>query len=130
MKDKLLELLNNTHSPYSNYPVSCILVTKDGKEFSGVNVENAAGTSVCAERNAIHAAIAAGYKIGEFSQINFMTKKLTVPCFSCRQVFTEFFQNDVEIFAYDTLGNIKKYSMNDLCPYPFTKEDLVWKVGL
>lgn len=125
MKEKLIKLLENSHSPYSNYPVSCILVTNDGKEFVGVNVENAAGTSLCAERNAIHNAISAGYKKNDFKELHFMSKRLTVPCFSCRQVFTEFFYTKMNVIAYDTLGNTKNYTIEELCPYPFTEDDLL-----
>ena len=53
MKEKLTKLLANAYSPYYKFPVSAIVVMKDEKEFCGVNVENANGTSICAERNAI-----------------------------------------------------------------------------
>ena len=63
MKDKLIKLLNNSYSPYSNFRVASIVVMNDGKEFSGVNVENASyGATICAERSAILSAISAGYK--------------------------------------------------------------------
>ena len=53
MKEKLLNLLNNSYSPYSTFKVAAILVTKDGQEFKGVNVENASyGATICAERSA------------------------------------------------------------------------------
>jgi len=69
MKEKLQALHKNSYSPYFHYPVSAIVVMKDGKEFCGVNVENANGTSICAERNAIHTAVANGYKRGDFEEI-------------------------------------------------------------
>ena len=53
MKERLEELLKNAYSPYYNFKVAAIVVTKDGNLFGGVNVENANGTSICAERNAI-----------------------------------------------------------------------------
>ena len=63
MREKLISLLNNSYSPYSKFRVSAIVVMKDGKFFNGVNVENASyGGSICAERNAINAAISNGYK--------------------------------------------------------------------
>ena len=62
MKEKLLNVLKNAYSPYYNFKVAAIVVTNDGNMFSGVNVENANGTSICAERNAIAAAVASGYK--------------------------------------------------------------------
>ena len=41
MKDKLLKLLENSYSVYSHFPVAAIVVAKDGREFNGVNVEDA-----------------------------------------------------------------------------------------
>ena len=73
MKEKLLELHKNSYAPYSKFPVSAVVVCKDGKEFYGVNVEDAstrAGT--CAERCALFSALAAGYKKGDFKEINIM----------------------------------------------------------
>ena len=65
MKEKLLNLHKNSYSPYSNFPVSAIVVTKDGREFSGVNVEDASyRAGACAERVAIFSALASGVKKG------------------------------------------------------------------
>ena len=58
MIDKLRELAKNSYSPYSNFRVATIVIMKDGNEFKGVNVENAAyGSSICSERSAILSAI-------------------------------------------------------------------------
>ncbi len=73
MKEKLIKLLSNSYSPYSKFRVASIAVMKDGKEFCGVNVENASyGASICAERNAINSAIAAGYKKYDFESLYVM----------------------------------------------------------
>ena len=57
MKEKLLALHKNSYAAYSNFPVSSIVVTKDGREFSGVNVEDASyRAGACAERVAIFSA--------------------------------------------------------------------------
>lgn len=54
MKEKLVSLLNHSYSPYSHFRVAAIVVMKDGREFNGVNVENASyGATICAERSAI-----------------------------------------------------------------------------
>ena len=63
MKDKLFKLHQNSYVPISHFPVSACVVTRDGREFFGVNVEDAstrAGT--CAERSAIFHAITDGVK--------------------------------------------------------------------
>ena len=68
MYEKLLNLLNNSYCPYSNFRVSAIAIMNDLKEFSGVNVENASyGACICAERSAIVSAISNGYKKGDFN---------------------------------------------------------------
>ncbi len=125
MKEKLTKLLSNAYSPYYNFKVAAILVTKDDKEFVGVNVENANGTSICAERNAIASAIAAGYKKGDFKQIYIMleNKKIGYPCFACRQVLLEFF--DKETLITSVGENMEEtHTIGELCPYPFDSEDL------
>lgn len=131
MKEKLLNVLKNAYSPYYNFKVAAIVVTNDGNMFSGVNVENANGTSICAERNAIAASVASGYKKGDFKEIYVMLEKgMGTPCFACRQVLLEFMEMDKKVICMDTAGNTKVYKISDLCPYPFGSEDLKWEVGL
>lgn len=122
MKEKLVNLLNNSYSPYSNYKVAAIVVMKDGKEFNGVNVENVSyGATICAERVAINSAISAGYKKHDFESIYIInsTNDISVPCFICRQVFLEFFELSKEVICININGNEKIYKISDLCPYPF-----------
>jgi len=132
MKEKLLKLLENSYSPYSNFPVSAIVVMKDGKEFNGVNVENASyGAAICAERNVFTTAIAYGYKPKDFEKLYIMTKgNVSTPCFICRQFITELFDKDKEVVCMNELGEEKVYKVSDLCPYPFNEDDLKWKVVL
>lgn len=126
MVEKLIELNKNAYSPYYNFNVSAIIVTKDLKEFVGVNVENINGTSICAERNAIHNAISNGYKRGDFKELNIMvnSEKISTPCFSCRQVMLEFFDEDSIIRCFNKNGDYKEYKLKELCPYPFESEDI------
>lgn len=128
MKEKLLNLSNNSYSPYSNYRVATILVMNDGKEICGVNVENAAyGSSICSERSAIVSAISMGYKKGDFKELHCMcadSSRVSTSCFGCRQVISEFFDKDADIYFYSKEGEMKKYKVSELCPYPFDSEDL------
>ena len=69
MKDdkELIELARNAagnaYAPYSGLNIGAVLLADDGKIFAGVNVENSSyGLTICAERNALAAAVAAGYK--------------------------------------------------------------------
>ena len=127
MKDKLLELQKNAYCPYSNFPVAAIVVTKDLKEFYGVNVEDASTRAgSCAERVALFSMISAGYKKGDVKEINVMTSsdKIGTPCFVCRQMLVELCDKDVLVNCYDKLGNVKTYTVSELCPYPFDEDDL------
>ena len=127
MVEKLLELHKNSYTPISHFPVSSCVIMKDGKEFYGVNVDDAstrAGT--CAERNAIFSAITAGYKKGDFKEVHVMISsgKIGTPCFVCRQMINELFDRDSKIICYSTNGEYKTYTVEELCPYPFGEEDL------
>ena len=127
MKDKLLELLNKSYSPYSNFSVACIVVMNDNKEYTGVNIENASyGATICAERVAIFKAISDGYRKGDFKEIHIMCNSLKISssCFLCRQVFTEFLLPDNKIILYNNLGENKEYTVSTLCPLPFNEDDL------
>ena len=127
MKEKLLELLKNSYSPYSHFPVASIVVTKDQKEFSGVNIEDASyRAGACAERVALFSCIAAGYKKGDIKEINLMVSsgKISTPCFVCRQMILELCDKETLINCYDVDGNMKTYTIEDLCPHPFSEEDL------
>lgn len=126
MKEKLEEIVKNAYSPFYNFKVGCIVVMKDGKEFKGVNVENANGTSICAEKHAIGSAVAEGYKKGDFDKLYIMfdNGEFGVPCFSCRQVILEFFEMDARIISINKLGEERIFSVEELCPYSFGVEDL------
>ena len=127
MIDKLKGLLERSYSPYSNFPVSAIVVMKDGSEFGGVNVEDASTRAgSCAERVAMFSAISAGYKKGDFKEIHVMVSsgKVGMPCFVCRQMLVELFDLDSKVFCYSTNGEVKGFTVSDICPYPFSGDDL------
>ena len=127
MRDKLIKLLDNSYSPYSHFRVAAILVCKDGREFNGVNVENAAyGASICAERSAILSAVSNGYKKGSFKELYVMcdNTKIGMPCFNCRQVFVELFDKTMPVICMNPQGESIIKTVEELSPYPFDEEDL------
>lgn len=127
MKEKLIEVLKNSYSPYSHFKVAAIAVMKDGTEFKGVNIENASyGVSNCAERSAIYSAVSAGYKRHDFEKLYVMCNSKTIgtPCFICRQVISEMFEQDKEVICLNPTGEEKKFLVSDLCPFPFNDESL------
>lgn len=127
MVERLQRLLKNSYSPYSHFAVSAIVLMKDGTEFKGVNVENASyGAGICAERSAITSAISAGYGKDDFRSLNIMVSsdKVSTCCFLCRQVINEFFSGSSLIHCFNINGEEKTYTVSELCPYPFSEDDL------
>jgi cytidine deaminase len=85
------EVREKAHAPYSQFKVGAALLSKDGRVFTGCNVENLSyGLTICAERVAIGSAVAAG--VTEFQTVAVVadTDVPISPCGACRQVMAEF----------------------------------------
>ena len=127
-RQELISLANqvrsNAYTPYSNYKVGAALLTKSGKIFTGVNVENAAyPATICAERSAVFSAVSAGER--EFEAIAVVTRNGGTPCGSCRQVLSEF-GLDIEVLLADENENLlQKSTIEELLPGAFLRRDLV-----
>ncbi|NCB41514.1 MAG: cytidine deaminase [Clostridia bacterium] len=82
--------VSNAYAPYSKFQVGAALLTKAGRVFTGVNVENSSfGATICAERTAYVKAISEGYK--EFEAIAVVSNQGKAwPCGICRQFMYEF----------------------------------------
>ena len=111
----------NAYCPYSQFPVGAAILTVGGKTFQGCNVENASlGLSICAERNAIAAAVNAGLLPGGLAAVALvMTEGLATPCGACLQVIAEFAAPECSIICSDLTGEVEYYSLNDLLPQAF-----------
>jgi cytidine deaminase len=101
----------HSYSPYSRYAVGAVVVTNDGREFAGANVENAAyPLTQCAEKTAIGAAATAGYRPGDLAAIAINAS----PCGGCRQWLYEWRIPQVSFRRAD--GSIATYAAADLLP--------------
>jgi cytidine deaminase len=114
----------NAYAPYSNYPVGAAVLTQSGKIFSGCNIENAAYPSgLCAERVAIFKAVSEGER--EIVAVVVVTGNGASPCGACRQVISEFAEDDAVIVLAPARGKQrKKFSMKQILPDRFTHKHL------
>ena len=79
----------NAYAPYSVYPVGAAVLGSDGAIYTGCNVENISfGLTMCAERVAIGAMIAAGCR--KVTEVAIATRDGGSPCGMCRQTLAEF----------------------------------------
>ncbi|HFU4116267.1 TPA: cytidine deaminase [Streptococcus suis] len=119
--DLVVENSRHAYVPYSHFPVSAVLVAKDGQIFTGVNIENASfGLTNCAERTAIFKAVSEG--VLDFSEIVIYgeTEKPISPCGACRQVMAEFFEQDLKVTLVAKDKSTVEMTVGELLPYSFT----------
>lgn len=119
-----LEIKNKAYTPYSNFNVGCVVKTKTGKIYKGVNIENASySPTLCAERNALSTAITDGER--DFAYIVVTgDSEYTYPCGVCRQFIREFADSETKIIVAKDVENYKTYTIDNLLPYSFSKKDL------
>lgn len=113
-----VEARENSYSPYSHFAVGAAVRTAAGKIYKGCNIENGSyGLTVCAERNAIFAAVGAGES--ELTELCVVadTSGPVSPCGACRQVMSEFKINRIILTILK--GDVKEMSLEEILPYGF-----------
>ena len=111
------------YAPYSNYPVGAALLSKSGRIYDGVNIENAAyPMAICAERTAIFKAVSEGER--EFEAIAVVTRDGGSPCGACRQVLAEFGVETVVLIANDSGEVVWETTVEELLPGAFLPSNL------
>jgi cytidine deaminase len=128
MRRRLVSLaidnMKYAYVPYSNYPVSAVLLTQSGEIYTGVNIENAAyPVTICAERVAVFKAVSEGVK--DYLAIAVVTNNGGTPCGSCRQVLAEFGLDTIVIIADKNGKVILEQSVAQLLPGAFRADDLI-----
>ena len=109
----------NAYAPYSAFNVGAACLTRNGRVYSGANVENASyGLSICAERSAIFHAVGAGERDVAAVAIFTPTPRPVTPCGACRQVICEFGE-DVEVVACSEDGTLARWTAAELLPHRF-----------
>jgi cytidine deaminase len=123
MSRELLEearnLVARSYAPYSGFRVAAVLEDSTGHLHGGVNVENSSlGISMCAERAALFAAVAAGSR--SFRRLLVHSPDgAPLPCGACRQALWEFCTGKMRILVADEDGRITEYRLEDLLPEAF-----------
>jgi cytidine deaminase len=124
-RQRLLRLaraaMKNAYAPYSRFRVGAAILLRDGRTFSGCNVENASyGLTICAERNAIFCAVAASSKKPEIVAAIVVNHRglPCSPCGACRQVLAEF--GPRAIVWYPGPGGMTQRTMRELLVDGFT----------
>jgi cytidine deaminase len=120
--DRLIEAAHRAqaqaYAPYSKFPVGAAVLGVDGRVFLGCNVENSSfGLTVCAERNAVAAALVGGTQPAAVAVV--VNGKAVAPCGACRQVLAEFDPAMPVVLASATDGDQRVTSLEALLPGAF-----------
>ena len=109
------------HAPYSRFQVGAAVLDEGGRIHAGCNVENASyGLTICAERNAVAAAVAAGAK--SLRAVAVVTRERhppATPCGACRQVLAEFGGDDLPVLLAGPTGPAQEQTLGALLPQAF-----------
>ena len=114
----------NAYCPYSSYPVGAAVLDTEGSVHVGCNVENASsGLTVCAERNAVAAMVAAGGR--KVTELVVVTSNGALPCGACLQVISEHAAApDIPLRVYldGPDPTARTFPLNALLPEPFRRQ--------
>lgn len=106
----------HAYAPYSKFQVGAALETEDGTVFTGCNVENLSfGLTICAERVAIGAAVAAGHKAFRRLVVCSDSREPVTPCGACRQVMAEFC-GDLDVLSVNLNDDYYRATLAMLLP--------------
>ena len=121
--EKAQQAYQKAYAPYSQFQVGAALLTEQGQIFTGCNVENVSyGLTICAERNAIAAAVATeGGKEMKIQAIAIANSHQIPcsPCGACRQVIAEFAKKNTIVIFLGQQG-LETSTITELLPQGFS----------
>ncbi|MDO9499479.1 cytidine deaminase [Falsiroseomonas sp.] len=117
---------DHAYAPYSRFRVGAALLCDDGTIQPGCNLENASyGATICAERVAVGAAIAAGRRRFRAIAIAGPAGIALSPCGICRQVLSEFSPDGaLRVVMRTADGSVRETRLAALLPDAFGPADL------
>ncbi len=126
-----LEMRKRSYTPYSHFNVGAALLASNGQIFTGCNIENAAFTPTnCAERTAFFKAVSEG--VTDFAAIAIAggpdgsdPVDYCPPCGICRQVMSEFCNDDFKIIMVKSETEYKIVTLPEALPDRFGPKDLL-----
>ena len=127
---RALAAREKAYTPYSHFKVGAALLAKNGRVYTGCNIENAAYTPTsCAERTALVKAVSEGERgfqaIAIVGSMEGKTNTLvTGPCGVCRQALAEFCTPDFVILLAKSPEDYVKTTLGELLPYGFGPANL------
>jgi len=108
------------YAPYSNFRVGAAILTKEGRYYTGCNIENASyGLTCCAERVALFKAVSNSERSFEAIAVTAGTDEYCSPCGACRQALAEF-GTDIKVYMVNGSGNYQVRTVAELLPESFT----------
>lgn len=118
------EARERAFAPFSHFRVGAALEAEDGTFVPGCNVESASyGLTMCAERVAVFAGVARGYRCFRRVAVVTDTATPTPPCGACRQILWEF-APDAEVILANLSGSVERFTMRELLPHGFDAKQL------
>jgi cytidine deaminase len=122
-RDHLLQAARDVqpraYAPYSNFHVGAALLGESGAVYAGCNVENSSyPVSLCAERGALAAAVAAGERSIRAVAIVADAPAPCPPCGMCRQALAEFGPR-MEVVLAGSGGQVRELTLDLLLPDHF-----------
>ena len=121
-----IKVREKAYCPYSNFKVGAAVLFEDGNIYTGCNIENASfGATNCAERTAIFNGVSNGNRVIKEIALIGDTNSYTYPCGICRQVITEFAENEnIKIYIVKNENDFIEKTLEEIIPGSFTKRDL------
>ena len=121
--------MDNAYAPYSGFRVGAAVETEDGLIHGGCNVENSSyPVTVCAERVAIGAAIAAGGTALRRVYVCSTSPEPVAPCGMCRQALAEF-GSDIDVVSEGANGRRATWKLSELLPERFILTEHTGRLG-